>query len=163
MGHEESQSSDSRQALAREDSSHNVGCYDETRRGNRNGQRSDERVLRIVKDQIGQECAVVLVLSRKSTIWRGAIVKTLLRKRQMQYIDVEEMRVVTNDKDSAEQIKSDLTLPVRERLLNRKVENVVMNRPEVRKLGKEQHLKSMVLDGVKKWEMWSQEGKKEEW
>ena len=54
------------------------------------------------KDQIGQECAVAMVLSRKSTIWRRAIVKTLLRKRQMKYIDVEGMRVVTNDKHIAE-------------------------------------------------------------
>ena len=32
--------------------------------------------------------------------------KTLLRKEQMKYIDVEGMRVVTNDKHIAEQIKS---------------------------------------------------------
>ena len=40
-------------------------------------------LLRIVNDQIGEQCAVAMVLSRKSTIWRGAIVKTLLRKGQM--------------------------------------------------------------------------------
>ena len=62
-------------------------------------------LLRIVKDQVGEECAVVIVLSRKSTIWRRAIVKTLLRKRQMNYTDVEEMRVVTNDKHIAEKSK----------------------------------------------------------
>ena len=83
-------------------------------------------LLRIVEDQIGEECAGAMVLSRKSTIWRRAIVKTLLRKRQMNYTDVEEMRVVTNDKHIAEQIKSDSTLSARECLLNRKVENVVM-------------------------------------
>ena len=55
-------------------------------------------LLRIVKDQIGEECAVAMMLSRKSTIWRRAIVKTSLRKRHLKYIDVEEMRVVTNDK-----------------------------------------------------------------
>ena len=60
-------------------------------------------LLRIVKDQIGEECAVAMVLSKKSTIWRTAIVNTLLRKGQMEYIDVEEMRVVTNDKHIAEQ------------------------------------------------------------
>ena len=64
-------------------------------------------LLSIVKDETGEECAVAMVLSRKSTIWRRAIVKTLLRKRQTKYIDVEEMRVVTNDKRIAEQIKSD--------------------------------------------------------
>ena len=41
---------------------------------------------------------IAMVLSRKSASWRRAIVKTLLRKRQMKYIDVEGMRVVTNDK-----------------------------------------------------------------
>ena len=59
-------------------------------------------LLRIIKDQVGEGCAVAMVLSRKSTIWRRAIVKTLLRKRQMKYIDVEGMRVVTNDKHIAE-------------------------------------------------------------
>ena len=68
------------------------------------------KLLRIVKDQTGEECAVPMVLSRKSTIWRRAIVKTLLRKRQMKYLNVEEMSVVTNVKYIAEQIKSDSTL-----------------------------------------------------
>ena len=77
------------------------------------------KLLRIVKDQIGEECAVAMVLSRKSTIRRRAIVKTLLRKGQMKYIDVEEMRVATNDKHVAEQIKSDSTFPARECVLNR--------------------------------------------
>ena len=34
--------------------------------------------------------------------------------------------------------------------MNRKFENVVMNGPEVRKLEKEQNLKSIVMNGVKK-------------
>ena len=70
-------------------------------------------LLWIVKDQVVEECAVAMVLSRKSTM--------------MKYIDVDEMRVVTNDKHIAEQIKSDSTLSARECLLNRKVENTVMN------------------------------------
>ena len=37
----------------------------------------------------------------------------------MKYIDVEGMRVVTNDKHIAEQIKSDSRVPARECLLNR--------------------------------------------
>ena len=78
-------------------------------------------LLRIVKDQIREECAVAMVLRRR------AIVKTVLRKRQMKHIDVEEMRVVTNDKHIAEQIKSDSTLSSRECLFHGKVENVVMN------------------------------------
>ena len=151
MEHEESQPSDSRQALAREDSSHCVGCDDKRSRGKRNVQCIDERVTDD-HPRPGEECAVAMVLSRKSTIWRRAIVKTLLRKRQMKYIDVEEMRVVTNDKHIAEQIKSDSTLPARECLLNRTVEstvmdgvkskrrdfvmNIVMDGPKVGKIGK---------------------------
>ena len=66
---------------------------------------------------------------------RSCLVKTLLRKRQLRYIDVEEMRVVANDKHIADQIKSDSTLPAREYLLNGKVESTVMV-------------------GVKSWKMW---------
>ena len=58
----------------------------------------------------------------------------------LKYIDVEGMRVVTNNRCVAEQIKSD------------KVENVVTggsNMEEFRKVGKEQHLKSIVMNGVK--------------
>ena len=54
----------------------------------------------------------------------------------MKYMDVEEMRAVTNDKHIAEQIKSDSTLSARECLLNRKVESTVMNGPSVGKFGK---------------------------
>ena len=43
----------------------------------------------------------------------------------MKHIDVEDVRVVTNDKHIAEQIKSDSKLTARECLLNRK--NAVMN------------------------------------
>ena len=46
MEYEESQSFDSRQALAREDSSHCVGCDEKRRRGKRNMQCSDERVTK---------------------------------------------------------------------------------------------------------------------
>ena len=79
----------------------------------------------------------------------------------MKYIDVEEMRVVTNDKHIAEQIKSDSTLSARECLLNRKVENVVMNRSV--KLGKEQNWKSIVMNGVKKGKRRHGEGRGDEW
>ena len=109
-------------------------------------------LLKIINDQVGEGCAVAMVLTRKSTIWRRAIVKTLLRKRQMKYIDVEGMSVVTNDKHIAEQIKSDSTLPARECLFNGNVKstvmdvvkskrrglvkNIVMDRPKVGKIGK---------------------------
>ena len=123
------------------------------REGEERGMRSaamKKSYLRIIRDQVGEECAVSMVLSRKSTIWRRAIVKTLLRKRQMKYIDVEEVRVVKNDKHVGERVESDSTLSARECLLNRKVENVVMNGAEVGKLGKEQNLKSIVMNGVMK-------------
>ena len=46
-----------------------------------------------------------IVLSKRSTIWRKTSMRTLIR--ELRYIDVEEMRVVTNDKHIAEQIKTD--------------------------------------------------------
>ena len=58
---------------------------------------------------------VVIVSNQRSTIWKKTSVKTLLREKQLKHIDLEEMRVVTNDKHVAEQIKTD------------RVENVVMN------------------------------------
>ena len=106
-------------------------------------------LLRIVKDQIGENSAVAMVLSRESTIWRGASGK---RETQLKYIDVEEMRVVTNDKHIAGQIKNGSTLSTQGKLLHSKVENVVMNGStvgELRKVGKEQHLKSTVMNGVR--------------
>ena len=62
------------------------------------------------------------------------------------------MRVVTNDKHIAGQVKNDSTLFTQGKLLHSKVENVVMNGSEVgelRKVVKEQHLKSTVMNGPK--------------
>ena len=39
-------------------------------------------LLSIVKDQIGETCAVAMVLSRESTIWRRASVETLLTEKE---------------------------------------------------------------------------------
>ena len=72
--------------------------------------------------------------------------KTLLRKRKMKHIDVEEVRVVTNDKHIAEQIKSDSTLSARECLLNRMVESSVMNGVESKR---GDMAKSIVMNGPK--------------
>ena len=80
---------------------------------------------------------VAIVLSTESTIWRKASV------RELKYIDVEDMRVVTNDKHIAEQIKSGSNL------LHNKVENVVMNGSKVGKFGRQQILKSIVMNGPK--------------
>ena len=66
--------------------------------------------------------------------------RTLIREEQLRYIDVEEMRVVTNDKHIAEQIKTD------------KMESVVMNGSKVGRFGKidgKQNLKSIVMNGVR--------------
>ena len=89
-----------------------------------------------------------MVLSRKSTIRRRAIVKTSLRKRHLKYIDVEEMRVVTNDKHIEEQI-------VKGNLLFSEVENFVMSRSQVGKFGRQQNSKGIMMNGVKR--------KKETW
>ena len=97
-------------------------------------------LLRITKDQMGERSVVVIVLSKRSTIWKKTSMRTLIREEQLRYIDVEEMRVVTNDKHIAEQIKTD------------KMESVVMNGSKVGKFGKidgKQNLKSIVMKGVR--------------
>ena len=71
-------------------------------------------LLKIVKDQVEERSVVVSVLNKESAIWRNASMKTLLRGDQLKYIDVEGMRVVTNNRCIADQIQSD------------KVESVVM-------------------------------------
>ena len=78
---------------------------------------------------------VVLVSNRVSAIWRNASVKIVLQEDQLKYVDIEGMRVVTNSRFIAEQIKSD------------KVENVVMDGPKVGefgRVGREHKLKSIV-------------------
>ena len=96
-------------------------------------------LLRISKDQMGERSVVVIVLSKRSTIWRKTSMRTLIREEQLRYIDVEEMRVVTNDKHIAEQIKTD------------KMESVVMNgvRSEKRKHGEEHR-----DEWSQKWKSW---------
>ena len=92
-------------------------------------------LLRISKDQMGERSVVVIVLSKRSTIWRKTSMRTLIREEQLRYIDVGEMRVVTNDKHIAEQIKTD------------KMKSIVMNgvRSE-----KENMVKNVVMNGVKR-------------
>ena len=96
----------------------------------------ERRICSIVKDQIEERSVVVIVLNKESAIWRNASMKTLLRNDQLRYIDVEGMRVVTNNRCIAEQIKSDM------------VESVVMggsNFGEFGKVGREHNLKSVVM------------------
>ena len=76
---------------------------------------------------------------------------TLLREKQLKYVDVEEMRVVTNDRHIGEQIKSDSTLCAQGNPLHDKDENIVINESKVGEFGKvkkEQHLKNTVTNGV---------------
>ena len=82
-----------------------------------------KELLRIVRSQI-EERSVVIVSNRESAIWRSASVNTVLRENQLKYVDVEGMRVVTNNRCIAEQIKND------------EVENVVMDGSQIGEFGK---------------------------
>ena len=96
-----------------------------------------------VKDQIEERSVVVIVSNRESAIWKNASVKIVLQENQLKYVGIEGMRVVTNNRFIAEQIKSD------------KVENVVMDGSKIgkfRKIERQQNLKSIVLDGVRSGE-----------
>ena len=95
---------------------------------------------RIVKDQIEERSVVVIVMSRNSAIWRTASLKSVMRENQLRYIDAEGMRVITNSKYVAEQIKID------------KGENVVLDEPKIGEFGRiewQQNLKSIAMEGVK--------------
>ena len=62
-------------------------------------------LLRIVKDQIEERGVVVIVSNRESAIWREAGLRSVTRENQLKYVDVEETRVITNNRCVAEQIK----------------------------------------------------------
>ena len=79
-------------------------------------------LLRIVKDQIEERGVVIIVMNRESAIWRNANPQSVIRENQLKYVDVEETKVITNNRCVAEQIKHDM------------VENVVMG--GVKKLAK---------------------------
>ena len=99
-----------------------------------------KELLGIVQDQIEERSVVVIVSNRDSAIWRNASVKTVLPENQLKCVDVEEMRVVTNNRCIAKQIEKD------------KAENVVVDGSRVGefgKVGREQNLKSTVMSGVK--------------
>ena len=50
---------------------------------------------------------IVLVVNEEFAIWKDASTQTLLRGDPLKHIDVEGMRVVTNNRCVAERIKSD--------------------------------------------------------
>ena len=96
-----------------------------------------KELLNTVKDQIEERSVVVLVMNTQSAIWKDASTKTLARDDQLKYIDVEGMRMVTNNRCVEELIKSD------------KVETVATGG---KKWAKDKKLKSIVMDGLKNWE-----------
>ena len=80
---------------------------------------------------------VVIVISRNSAIWRNASLKSVMQENQLKYIDAEGMRVITNSKCVAEQIKI------------AKGENVVMDEPKTERIVRQQKLKDIARDGAK--------------
>ena len=80
-------------------------------------------LFRIVKQQIEDRgVVIVIVMNRESAIYRKSSLKSVIRENQLKYVDVEETRVITNNRCVAEQITHD------------KVENVVID--GVWKIGK---------------------------
>ena len=95
---------------------------------------------RIVKDQIKEQTTAVVVMSKCSAIWRRTQLKSAVQEDQLKYVDFEGMRIVTNSKHVADQIKSD------------RDKCVVMDDRKIaghKKIGGRQNLKSTVMDGVK--------------
>ena len=74
---------------------------------------------RIVQDQIEERCVIVIVMSKRSPIWKRINLKCATRKEQLKYVDAEGMRVITNSQHVAEQIKTD------------KGENIVMDESRI--------------------------------
>ena len=63
-------------------------------------------LLKIIKDQVEERSVVVIVLNKESAMWREESMKTLLHDSQLKYVDVDGMRVATNNRCMAEQIKN---------------------------------------------------------
>ena len=110
-------------------------------------------LLRVVRDLIEERGMAVIVSNKESTVWRKTSVKTSLREKQLKYTDLEELKVVTNDRHIAEQIKSDSTLSAQGNLLRSKVGNVAMDGVKTGKVGKQENCKI-------EEEMWSQSGER---
>ena len=95
---------------------------------------------RIVKDQTKEQTVVVVAVSKHSAIWKSIKLKSSMQECQLKYVDAEEMRVITNSKHVAEQIKSD------------RDKRIVMDDQRItesRKIGGKQNSKSTVMNGVK--------------
>ena len=57
---------------------------------------------RIIKDQIKDQTVVVIAISKHSAIWRRTELRSVIRRNELKYVDVGEMRVITNSKHEAE-------------------------------------------------------------
>ena len=64
-------------------------------------------LVKIIKDEVEERSVVVLVLNEEIRIPEILSVKALLRGDHVKCVDVEGMRVVTNNRCVSEQIKSD--------------------------------------------------------
>ena len=60
-----------------------------------------------MRDQVESRSVAVLVLHKESATWKESSMNALLRHVQLKSIDVKGMRVVTNNRCVAEQIKCD--------------------------------------------------------
>ena len=117
---------------------------------------------RIVKDQIEERSVIVVVMSRESAIWQKASLKSVIRENQLKYVGAEEMRVITNNRCVAEQIKlykEESTAMVGSKVENfgnierqQNLKDVAMDGSSVLKIGRagrEHNLKDIVMDGGK--------------
>ena len=95
---------------------------------------------RIIKDQMKERMPVVVVTTKNSAIWRRASMGLETQKNQLEYVNVERMRIITNSKHVAEQIKID------------KGRHIVMDGVKFENDGKideKKNLKNTVMDGDK--------------
>ena len=51
-----------------------------------------KKLLRIIKDQIEERNVIFIVLSKESTIWQDACMKTLFRGDPLKYIDIQGLK-----------------------------------------------------------------------
>ena len=95
-----------------------------------------KELVEIIRDQAEERSVLVLVLNRESAVWNDSSMKALLRHVQLENIDVDGTRVVTNNRCVEEQFKSD------------NVENVATVGVKMRKVGPSEKIKSIVMGGI---------------
>ena len=60
-----------------------------------------------IEDQVRERGVAVLVWNKESVIWKDTSATALIRRAQLKYIDVGELRLVTRKRRPAEQIEGD--------------------------------------------------------